>query len=349
MKHTSSILRALFQKRQVISVLSVVMIVLTLGVSVAFTHLHSAHAANALSWSSGNMIGQKSIRPPAMAAFNNKLYVAYVALDSIDIPRLWVTTSSDGTNWSPGTFTWSPDTSTNLYMKTSPIISPALAVYNNKLYVAYVADYSYQLMIASSSDGINWFDVAPIPNQYTLQTPALAVYNNKLYVAFTASDESGHVLIASYDGTNWSGDSQVSNPSVTQYSNTAPSLAAYNNQLYVAFVAHNGSKDVLIASYDGTSWSNDTKINQSSQAAPTLTVYNNELSVAFTDNSKNDHLLYVSSDGTNWPNNIWVPNQYTHQTPAAAVLNNTLYVVFLANNKSGDLFVVSGSGASSPS
>jgi hypothetical protein len=332
MEHSSSFLPTFLQKKQVISVLSVVMILLTLGVSVVFTRLHSAHAANALTWSSDTLIGQTSPRSPAMAAFNNKLSVAYVR----DLTGgLYVTTSSDGTNWSPSTFT-------NLY--TTIGVSPALAVYNNKLYMAYVSADGYALLVTSSSDGMTWSDGIPVSDVQSSTTPSLAVFNNQLYVADVANDGSGRVVInSSSDGINWSRPILVSNSSSTQYSDTAPSLAVYNNKLYVAFVAHNGSGDVLIASYDGTGWSNDTKINQGSQAAPALTVFQNELFLAFADNGKNDHLLYVSSDGTNWSADTWVPNQYTHDTPAIAVLNNKLYIAFLSNNNSGDLLIVSGS------
>jgi hypothetical protein len=346
MEHTSSFLPALFQKRPLISVLSVVMIVLTLGVSVAFTRLYSAHAANALTWSSDTQIKQSSGRFPAMTAFNGKLYAAYVVYvdpDVSSIDRLYVTTSSDGITWSDGIFT-NQRTLVRVGKRTVNM-SATLAVYNNTLYMAYVASDGSQLMIASSSDGTTWSDGIPVPNIKTAEkTPSLAVYNNKLYVAFIADGGSDIVFIASYDGTNWSGASQVSNSSVTQYSGTAPSLAAFNNKLYVAFLADNSSGDVLIASYDGANWSNDTNTGQVSQAAPTLTVFQDQLYIAFADNGLNDHLLYASSsDGTNWSASTWVPNQYTHKTPALAVLNSKLYITFIADNESNDLLVVSGS------
>jgi hypothetical protein len=345
MEHTSSFLPAFLQKRQVLSVFSVFTVLLILGVSVVFMHLHSSHAANAFSWSSGNMVGQKSLRPPAMAAFNGKLYVIYVSEDTSAFSssgELWVTSSSDGITWSINdTFT---KQSIWLDVNHNTHISPALAVYNNKLYMAYVAgDGSNALMMASSSDGINWSDGTAVPNQYTHRSPSLAVYNNKLYVAFVADNKSASLLIDSYDGTNWSGDSLVSSSSVSQSSSESPALAAFNNQLYIVFAANNSSRDIIYALYDGTGWSNDTPIGQVTQGSPAMTVFRNELSIAFVDNGNNNHLLYVSSDGTHWPNNIWVPNQYTSNPPAIAVLNNRLYIAYLANDGSDDLFIVSGS------
>jgi hypothetical protein len=342
-QHSSSFLPAFLQKRQVISLLAVVMILLTLGVSVAFTHLYSAHAAMALTWSSETTIGQSSQRSPAMTAFNGKLYVVYVDDSS---GRLYITSSGDGTKWSSGTFTkqYIETVDTGVDTNDTPVkLSPALAVFNNQLYMAYIAnDGNHTLMIASSSDGINWSTGTPVSNQYTDSTPSLAVFDNKLYVAYVASGTT--LFINSYDGTKWSSESQVGNPSVTQHSSEAPSLAAFNKKLYVAFVSNNKNRNVLIASYDGTSWSNDTSTGQVSQAAPILTVFNNELTVAFADNGNNEHLLYASSsDGTNWPDSTWISSQYTHKAPALAVLNSKLYIVFIANNESNDLLIVSGS------
>jgi hypothetical protein len=337
MEYSSSFLPALLQKRQVISVLSVVIILLMLGVSVSFTHLYQAHAANSVNWSIDNMIGEKSKQSPAMATFNNQLYVAYVSVVSNEV---YIVSSGDGTNWSDGIFT-------KQYTSGSSGSSIALAVYNSKLYMVFVAnDGANTLLIASSRDGTTWSNGVPISNYHLDKTAiALTVYNNKLYMAFISA--SGNVHIDSYDGTKWSGESQVGSPTVAPYSTKAPSLAAFNNQLYVAYSANDGN--VLISAYNGTSWSNEIHTGQVSQAAPALTVFQNELFVAFADNGNNDHLLYLSSDGTYWPDSLRILGQYTHDTPAIAVLNNRVYIAYLANNTSHDLLIVSGSGSSSSS
>jgi hypothetical protein len=340
-EHTSSFLPAFFQKRQVISVLSVIMIVLSLGVSVAFTRLHPAHAASLLKWSPDTRIIQKSSRSPATVVFKSQIIIVYVATD--DTGGLWVSSSSDGITCP------AVGINTNLTVlidhQNSTVISPALAVFNDKLYMAYVSDKNYQLMIASSVDGINWSNGSRATNVYTDATPALAVYNNRLYVAFNAEGSSNSSLhIASYDGVNWSGSTPISNPSVSQYGYDGPSLAVFNNKLYVAFTSDNRNMNVLFASYDGTSWSNDLNIGEVTVATPTLTVFNNELFVTFADNGNNRRLLYTSSsDGTNWLPNTWVPEQYTIRTPAMAVFNNILYIIFLADNNSHDMLMVSGS------
>jgi hypothetical protein len=349
MEHSLSFCQAFFQKRQVISVLSVVMILLTLGVSVTFMRLHQTYAANPVNWSGDTMIGQKSLRSPSMVVFQGKLYVAYVAPDPNNLGKVYVTSSSDGITWPiDGTYT---SLSVEMAGNGDQYMSPALAVFNNRLYMVYVPDESYQMMITSSSDGSTWSKGFPVPNDSTRDTPALAVYNNRLYVAFVDMHFHGSrdtiLMIDSFDGTNWSGSSQVSNASVAQYSRTAPALAVYSGHLYIAFVSANSSNDVLFASYDGTSWSNDINTGQVTQAgaAITLTVFNDSLYMAFPDNGKNDHLLYMSGVGTS----IWVPDQYTHLAAAMAVLNGKLYIAYIANNRSNDLLIVSGSATSASS
>jgi hypothetical protein len=319
------------------------MLLLTLAASVVFMHLYSAHAANALSWSHDFMVQQKSKREPAIAVFNNKLYVAYVAPD--DTGRLYVTASSIDSVWpTNGTFTY---LSALMDTQNGTSIAPVLAVYNNTLYLVYVADYSYQLMIASSSDGTKWSTPTPVPNVYIEKTPSLAVYNNQLYVAYVGPKTDGKMYINSYNGANWSGAIQVSSPTVTQYSATSPSLAAFNNKLYIAYATSNGN--VLYASYDGTGWSNGTSTGQITQSTPTLTVFNNEIYIAFADNGNNDHLIYISGNGITWPASTWVPDQYTKKTPAMAVFNGKLCIVFFANNTSRDLLIVSGTVTSASS
>ncbi len=81
-----------------------------------------------------------------MAAFNGRLYIAFKANDSSN--TLYVTSSSDGVNW------------TTLAKGYSGITfqgSPTMTVFNNKLYIAFKAnDSSNILYVTSSSDGVNW-------------------------------------------------------------------------------------------------------------------------------------------------------------------------------------------------
>ena len=76
------------------------------------------------------------------------------------------------------------------------------------------------------------------------------------------------LVCSSDDGVNW-----TNNADINQSSPFAPSLAVFNNGLYVSFIANSSGNAVLVCfSDDGVHFSNNTDINQSSQFAPSLAV-----------------------------------------------------------------------------
>jgi len=96
----------------------------------------------------------------------------------------------------------------------------SLAVFNNRLYVAFIAnDPSNRILVCSSADGTTWTDNTFI-NQYSNFSPSLTVFNNKLYVAFIATNNGGILVCSSADGTTW-----TANTAIGQWTNYAPSLA----------------------------------------------------------------------------------------------------------------------------
>jgi len=100
-------------------------------------------------------------------------------------------------------------------------MAPALAIFNNQLWVAFVANNeSNDLLICSSPDGRTWSPSSRVGGQHSKTAPSLAVANNQLWVAFVANNESGDVVTcASLDGRQWS-----DNVPVRQRSQIAPIL-----------------------------------------------------------------------------------------------------------------------------
>jgi hypothetical protein len=158
---------------------------------------------------------------------------------------------------------WTNNTNIN---QTSQL-GPSLAVFNNKLYVAFIANNpGNAVLVCSSADGVKWTNNTDI-NQTSKFAPSLAPFNNKLYIAFIANNPGNAVLVcSSADGVNW-----TNNTDINQTSKFAPSLAAFKNRLDVAFIANNPGNAVLVcSSADGVNWTNNTDINQTSQLAPSL-------------------------------------------------------------------------------
>src|SRR5262249_17570921 len=111
--------------------------------------------------------------------------------------------------------------------------APALAVYQNKLWIAFVADNdTNQLLVCNSSNGTDWTDDIPVKNpsrsQSSKRAPALAAYQTKLSIAFVHDNHTNQLLVCnSSNGTDWSNDSPVGNPSQSQSSKAAPALLAH--------------------------------------------------------------------------------------------------------------------------
>ena len=79
--------------------------------------------------------------------------------------------------------------------------TPALAVFNVNdtltLYLAFVANNSYNhLLLISSTDGVHWTDNQDV-GQSSQAFPALAVFNETLNLAFMANNSSNEILLVS--------------------------------------------------------------------------------------------------------------------------------------------------------
>src|SRR5262249_40206322 len=67
--------------------------------------------------------------------------------------------------------------------------SPALAVYQNQLYLATKGNRDQHIWVNSTADGSHWTDPQPVPNVGTKNAPALAVFQNQLYLAWRGSSD----------------------------------------------------------------------------------------------------------------------------------------------------------------
>jgi len=256
--------------------------------------------ANKSVWTK-DLIGQVSSRAPALAVWNDTLYLAFVTNNS----GILLLSSQDGKTW------------TKDLIRQASSQAPALAVWNNTLYLAFVANdiATNTLLLVSSRDGKTWTDNQPIQynsgNSFTnllpqvsLQAPALAVWNDTLYLAFV--DEGIHnnlLLVASRDGKTWTDNQPIQYNSgnfftnlLPQVSLQAPALAVWNDTLYLAFV-NNDSSILLASSRDGKTWTDNQPIGDvgfASSQAPALAAWNNTLHLAFVDNDSTNNLLLIS-------------------------------------------------------
>jgi hypothetical protein len=115
------------------------------------------------SWGPNTQVqNQSSKAAPALAVFENKLWIAFVANDATN--QLLLSHSAGGKNWSPST----------QVQNQSSKAAPVLAVFDNRLWIAFVAnDATNQLLVSHSAGGKNWSPSTQVQNQSSKATPAL--------------------------------------------------------------------------------------------------------------------------------------------------------------------------------
>jgi hypothetical protein len=165
-------------------------------------------SSDGINWKSNLNINQASGFAPSLAFFKGRLYVAFIANDSGQ--NVLICSTDDGLNWGDGT-----TVGKNLNIHQASGFAPSLAVFNGRLYVAFIANDSGQnVLICSTQDGKTWGTenstggTTPGTNTDIHQAsgfaPSLAVFNGRLYVAFIANDSGQNVLICStQDGKTW--------------------------------------------------------------------------------------------------------------------------------------------------
>jgi hypothetical protein len=224
--------------------------------------------------------GQSSVNIPALyeplaaaSEFEIAYLMAYVANNgSKDLFVAVASPNGNGSNivWNQATAI--PDQSSNT--------APALAFFNNKFVLAYVATNGSNDLIVTTTTNIQGTKItwgAGNPTSKTVPqssrtAPALCVFNSELYLAYVANNSTNDLLITkSSDGISWSPPQQVTG----QSSKFAPALAVFppSNLLVLAYVANNSSNDLLVTAFDGTSWEHSQTVGgQSSKAAPALCI-----------------------------------------------------------------------------
>jgi hypothetical protein len=165
-----------------------------------------------------------------------------------------------------------------------------------------------------------------------------------LWASFTTHDQDSNILNCSPDdGVTWPRNVPLKLGGYVQSSRTAPSLAVFENKLWLAYTSNvlNG-RILLTATGDGQEWELLKGPNQVPKSAPSLAIFNNQPWPGFVANKNtNDVLLCSSTDGQNWPNQIAM--QSDAYGPSLAVFNNRLWAAFIYPGAGNEIFVRSSS------
>ncbi len=150
---------------------------------------------------------------PAIAAFNDKLYMAWVGHGE-GTERIAISSSSNG-GQRFDTLDFLPETSGS---------APALASFDGRLYIAW-AGPGHHLNVATSSDGVTFGTKVTLPETSSAEShisPALASFRGRFFLAWKGTD--------SRLNTEWSSDGLTFGGKViysaTSHKETGPALAS---------------------------------------------------------------------------------------------------------------------------
>jgi len=234
-------------------------------------------------------------------------------------------------------------------------MAPALAFLprgplGSEIAVAYVANNgSNDLLVSTTTTTKDWGQSNPVSGQQSIVGPALAtanfnnpptIANGSLILVYAAANGSGDLLASvSPDGVNWS--SSISFPS--QSTAMSPAIASSSSFAVIAYVANNGSKDLITFAWDGTAISREVGANASglqSPYPPALAVLNNTFYMVYVANNGSQELFVAKSvDGEKWTNLPPISGQTSPSAPAVMALGGTLVVAYVANNGSSEIIV----------
>jgi hypothetical protein len=211
-------------------------------------------AAQAASTPRVTTFGDTSNAAPALIQFHGKTLMAWSgsANGSLNVAAI-----------AKGASGYQLTSKVTLSADLSPNLSPALAVSNGRLYMAW-SDPNGHLNVISSADGVHF------ANQVTLGDtsavgPTLSAFNGRLYLGWTGTNGQLNVE-SSADGMTFGNKVTLGDTS-----HVSPSLAAFNGRLYLAFTGTDGRLNVE-SSANGMAFGNKVTLSQTSQAAPALTV-----------------------------------------------------------------------------
>ena len=203
--------------------------------------------------------------------------------------------------------------------------SPALAVFQNRLYLAWKGHSDQHVWWNSFDGGQRWAGQQQVPDVGTTSAPALAVFQDRLYLAWKGSSDQHIWLNSSPDGSQWKGQQQVPDVGTTD----GPALTVFQNRLYLAWKGSSDQHVWLNSSSDGSQWAGQQQVpDVGTTDSPALAVFKDRLYLAWKGSSDQHIWWNSSSDGSHWAGQQQVPNAGTTDNPALAVFKDKLYLVW---------------------
>jgi kumamolisin len=208
-------------------------------------------------------------------------------------------------------------------------LPPGLAVFNNRLYMAWKGIEHDQRIFWSSFDGAHWTSQQSVPNVATSSGVSLAVFNGKLYMAWKGMNADEGLWWSSFNGSSWAPQQEV--PGVA--SSTGPSLAVFNGKLFMAWKGMVSDQGIWWSSFDGSHWAAQKEIaNVATSVGPQLAVFQGALHAIWKGMNEDQGLWYSHFDGSAWVPQKQVPGVGTSEGASICVFGNKLHAAWKGMN-----------------
>lgn len=161
------------------------------------TQLRWWKIVNGVATGGGDIPNQSANSKVSLAAFNGYLYMLHTGSDNSSATYL--------SRFNPTTETWTTNRSIGFTSFGGP---PAIAAYNNKLYLIGISDYPYGMWYATMDVYENFTAQRAIPGHDSASRPSATVAFNKLWFAHRWG-QTGDIVYGTFDGSTWSGANHI--------------------------------------------------------------------------------------------------------------------------------------------
>ena len=270
-----------------------------------------------------------------MDVMGNALYLVYKLKGVNDLFAARATQTEDRQGNITEELTWG--TPVNTDQKTDR--SPAIACYNNTLYVFWNADDSHRINYGTMDPNtlkIQYLD--KLEGVKSTSGVAATVFGDKLYLNFLGDGEETRIYQTTFDGSKWD---HVEPIKENQESVDAPVLAAINGDISGIYSVHRSSHNVLYWASTDTGqyddWSDDNEVESPCKKVetdhrPGGGAWNNGFVVIHNGDKKRKHklcLVHLNVEEDYWYGGDEIGNGFqSEDAPAFCNLNDTAYLVF---------------------
>ena len=202
--------------------------------------------------------GQTTGQRVSLAAFNGFLYM--VRTDLSQNTKLWVS------RFTPSTGQWS----TSFQISHTSYFPPALASFNNQLYLIGVAPSTKKLWMATMSTNEVFTPASPMEGHFSSARVSATVFKCKLYIAHRAGSTLA-VVYNSFDGTQWGFDQTIpAGPNGAPIEASEPAIAERSGYLHLLHRDNAPISGVPVwwTYFDGATWASEVTLGSASTFYP---------------------------------------------------------------------------------